>query len=657
MPEKQETIEALKCIPVPEDRNEWLKIAMACKAADLSEDDFISWSSQGVKYDPKVDREQYRSLKKEGGVTEKTLFYIAGQHGYKNADHHSRQDRQSDYDPERKLKRDLIQFLSAVFYPEEHVAYCTDCWMDEKKNKWKPRNRIPFRTAGQLIEALEQPGSSIDRVFGKYNHDAGAWCNVNPVNGNSGKKEDVTAYRHILVENDENSLEEQERILRELQLPITALTYSGDRSLHALVRVDAKTEAEYKSRFDYLRSVLADHHYSMDNGNSDVSRQTRLPSFQRGDRWQRLKAVNIGMSSWDEWIQWYESLEADGLPDVEPFSKYLTEPLPERAEPLIEGILRRGQKLMITGASKMGKSHLMVSLAISVAEGIPWIGFTVRPGRVLYINLEISEPSFLHRIEDNYEALGIQKQYRHYEKLHIWNLRGKAMPLDKLIPAIKRRIVRNHGYDLVILDPIYKVITGSENDASDMGRFCNLFDRICEMGCSTAVVHHHSKGAQGMKNAMDRGSGSGVFARDADALIDFSKLVLLDSNNEIVIDEKDPSAEAYRAEFTLREFRRPDPVNVWFEFPLFRVDDETLGDLPLVGSSEGNRTLSPNNQKHAQRKGKLDYGFNSSRKENGLAKVYEVASYAGVSERTIRDWVKEENSGYYLQRGMIGRKE
>ena len=36
--------------------------------------------------------------------------------------------------------------------------------------------------------------------------------------------------------------------------------------------------------------------------------------------------------------------------------------------------------------------------------------------------------------------------------------------------------------------------------------------------------HHHSKGAQGMKKAMDRASGSGVFARDPDAQLDIIEL-------------------------------------------------------------------------------------------------------------------------------------
>ena len=54
------------------------------------------------------------------------------------------------------------------------------------------------------------------------------------------------------------------------------------------------------------------------------------------------------------------------------------------------------------------------------------------------------------------------------------------------------------GLAAIVIDPIYKVITGEENSAADMAAFCNEFDRICKQtGCCVIYCHHHSKGAQG----------------------------------------------------------------------------------------------------------------------------------------------------------------
>jgi RecA-family ATPase len=98
--------------------------------------------------------------------------------------------------------------------------------------------------------------------------------------------------------------------------------------------------------------------------------------------------------------------------------------------------------------------------------------------------------------------------------------------MDRLAPPLIRR-AKKGGYAAVIIDPIYKVITGDENSADQMAHFCNQFDKVCnECGCAVIYCHHHSKGAQGAKRSMDRASGSGVFARDPDALLDMIELPL-----------------------------------------------------------------------------------------------------------------------------------
>ena len=104
--------------------------------------------------------------------------------------------------------------------------------------------------------------------------------------------------------------------------------------------------------------------------------------------------------------------------------------------------------------------------------------------------------------------------------------------MDKLAPRLIRRAAKK-GYLAVVLDPIYKVITGDENSADQMAKFCNQFDLVCrELDCAVIYCHHHSKGAQGGKRSMDRASGSGVFARDPDAMLDMTELVPTDAIRE-----------------------------------------------------------------------------------------------------------------------------
>ena len=183
--------------------------------------------------------------------------------------------------------------------------------------------------------------------------------------------------------------------------------------------------------------------------------------------------------------------------------------------------------MMLGGPSKAGKSFALIELCVSIAEGVPWLGFGCAKGRVLYVNLELDRASCLHRFRDVYGAMGVPAE--HLDMIDVWNLRGKSKPMDQLAPSLIRRALKTRPI-VVVIDPIYKVITGDENSADQMAAFCNQFDRVAtELGCAVVYCHHHSKGSQGSKRSMDRVSGSGVFARDPDALLDMIELEQIDA--------------------------------------------------------------------------------------------------------------------------------
>ena len=69
------------------------------------------------------------------------------------------------------------------------------------------------------------------------------------------KNENVTDFRYALVESDSMPIDKQNAIYKELELPIVALVHSGNKSLHAIVKVDAKNYEEYRNRVDYLYKI------------------------------------------------------------------------------------------------------------------------------------------------------------------------------------------------------------------------------------------------------------------------------------------------------------------------------------------------------------------------------------------------------------------
>ncbi|WP_254259782.1 AAA family ATPase [Listeria fleischmannii] len=422
-----------------------------------------------------------------------------------------------NFDPAKQM----ITYLETLFDSTDNVGYVTSTWKNDE-GKYLPNQGNYDRTAGQLIQELTKCNGDVGNVIGDYQEEAGAWIRFNPLDGKGVKNENVTEFRYALVESDKMPIDKQNAILRELELPIAILVHSGGKSLHAIVRVDATDYNEYRKRVDYLYNVCKKNGLMIDTQNRNPSRLSRMPGIIRNGKKQFIVDTNIGQSNWEEWHEWIESIN-DDLPEPEGLLEFWDD-MPQLAPVLIDGVLRQGHKMLMAGPSKAGKSFALIELTIAIAEGRDWLGWLCTQGKVLYVNLELDRASCLHRFKDVYSSLGWSPD--NLKNIDIWNLRGKSVPMDKLAPKLIRRASKK-DYIAVIIDPIYKVLTGDENSADQMAHFTNQFDKVCtELGSSVIYCHHHSKGSQGGKKSMDRASGSGVFARDPDALIDLVELEL-----------------------------------------------------------------------------------------------------------------------------------
>lgn len=504
------------------------------------------------------------------------------------------------------------------------------------------------RTAGELIASLKKYPADLGATVGDWKPEVGAWIRFNPLDGSGVKNDNVTRFRFALVESDTLPIAEQDIVFRKLELPIAALVHSGGKSLHAIVRVDADNYDEYRKRVEFLYDFMEKNGVSIDKQNRNPSRLSRMPGVTRNGNRQYLVATNIGRKSWVDWMDFVEGV-SDELPDMVSLDTYKDNP-PELPEELITGILRRGHKMLIPGSSKAGKSFLLMELCIAIAEGKSWLGFPCKKGRVLYVNLEIDPASAINRFLKIYEALGLP--IKNADSIVVWNLRGHAVPLDQLVPKLIRR-VRDQHFDAIVIDPIYKVITGDENNASEMGAFCNQFDKICtETGCSTIYCHHHSKGAQGMKKAMDRASGSGVFARDPDAQLD---MIQLELSEDIANNVRDGNETAWRLESSLREFPNIKPVNFWFEYPIHKVDDKgTLGEMPAQGTPQAGRMNNPKSKSPDAAAEEFRTAF-AALDMGGKVTVKDMAEYMDVIDKTIYARLKKMGDEFTFDKGVITR--
>lgn len=221
---------------------------------------------------------------------------------------------------------------------------------------------------------------------------------------------------------------------------------------------------------------------------------------------------------------------------------------------LVDGLLHRGSKLVLGGSSKSFKTWCLMDLAYCVATGEFWLGQKTFKGRVLYLNFEIQRPFVQKRLKAVEKAHGGQPLEA--GQLVFWNLRGHGFDLLRLASEIEAR-TSGAQFDLIIIDPIYKGLRGrSENDADQIGQLMDEIERmITDTGAAVVFGAHFSKGNQAAKESIDRISGSGVFARDPDTILTFTK-------------HAEP--DAFTVEATLRNFPQLSPFVVKWGYPRFR---------------------------------------------------------------------------------------
>lgn len=716
------------------DYNEWLAVGMAVHAEGGTESDWDRWSQRdGKRYKANECRRKWAGFRRDsGGVGAGTVAKMILDRGGrlpKSCRQYERTDREFGWDdpiPEDGVVIDqrfiddevveepkdwdpageIVRYLQALFSNDDHVAYVVASF--DQDGRWLPGKASYDRTAGQLIDELSRkkdPGG----VFGDWNPDAGAWIKFNPMDGKGYSDRNVIDFRYALVESDKMDVGRQLATIRKLELPVATLVHSGGKSLHATVHIGASSEEEYRKRVGHLYEICRKNGLEVDRQNCNPSRLSRMPGVTRAGRKQFLLDTKIGKPSWDEWKAWHDA-ESDQLPEVSCMADSWDD-LPPLSDPLIDGILRKRHKMGISGPSKAGKSFALISLAAAIVEGRKWLGFQCHQGRVLLVNLEIDPASCLHRIRQVYEAHGWTPD--HIQDLDVWNLRGNALPMDRLAPALIRRAMKRR-YSAVIVDPIYKVVTGDENSAQEMAKFFNSFDRVCkELNTAVIYCHHHSKGAQGHKSAQDRSSGSGVFARDPDAVLDLVELetteairetlagrmscdaaaTLLDrdlpqwrdrcpQDDQVVhrrladwinkemdqhrarpyLDamagarEQALAMTAWRMEATLREFPSFEPRRFWFKWPVHVQDDGMLADALAAGEEPPRGSKRDKEQAIARKKDETIQGTllayaSCDRDDNGMVTVAAMAEYLGLTEKATKDRIK--SAGMEYQRGFV----
>ena len=165
--------------------------------------------------------------------------------------------------------------LKAMFRADEYVAIHADTYSSP------PR----IKTCKEWMN-MEQP--FLKTIMG-------GWVNLNAVKspeleGFQVRKNDICSFRHLLVESDSLSPEEQLNIIG-YRIPfVKAVINTANRGYHALVEINATSEKSYQEYQDVYTQILDQ--MGFDVGAMDYDKKARLPMCMRNGKLQKLIYIN-----------------------------------------------------------------------------------------------------------------------------------------------------------------------------------------------------------------------------------------------------------------------------------------------------------------------------------------------------------------------------
>ncbi|GLR79794.1 AAA family ATPase [Azospirillum oryzae] len=171
----------------------------------------------------------------------------------------------------------------------------------------------------------------------------------------------------------------------------------------------------------------------------------------------------------------------------------------------VQGLLTTTALSVFYGDSNVGKTFVVLDMALHVALGWPWHGRRVEKGGVIYVAAEGGSGA-LNRIEafKRYHNLAPELEVPFSLVPSSVNLLDPEADVDDLIALIQdEAAVLGEPVKLVVIDTLSRALAGgNENASDDMGALVNNVGRIRdETGTHLLLIHHcgkdPAKGARG----------------------------------------------------------------------------------------------------------------------------------------------------------------
>lgn len=321
-------------------------------------------------------------------------------------------------------------------------------------------------------------------------------------------------------------------------------------------------------------------------------------------------------------MQLMQTTQTCGL-HVLSLSELLSQPSDEIPS-LVSGILPSGGVLIIGGEQGTGKTWFILTLAIHIARGQPFLDrFATMKGAVLIIDEESGESRLRFRLN---RLLGDESADL---PIYLASMSGIDLGSRRWVDALHQKIEELRPA-VVIIDSLVRVHRGDENSAQAMSQvFATLSQIRQQFGCAFVLTHHLRKRAQlNWLNTLDqRMRGSSDISAYADSVLGLEQI-----DNRLI----------------LRQFKNRDGD---LARPLaLAIEDTDEDSTRLVVVAEVDEEADKRKQAREVVREMLING--DCLREDLVASAKE----AGISERTLADALADLVKSGEVSKGKIGRK-
>jgi archaellum biogenesis ATPase FlaH len=395
-----------------------------------------------------------------------------------------------------------------------------------------------FDRSAQLVCCIDsQYGKLIPMDLETLEYDSDNYTHFK-INAGGSKAEDIKDYKYTLVECDEIAdMSLQRGYLESINLPIASLTWSGNKSLHAVVKVNAPDMKEYKRRVELIHEVCDGVGFKIDK-TKDCCRFTRLAgSFNnKTGNTQKLIALNIGAIDWNDW----EMNQVPRMTKTENVINTADIKMKSVKPGFSSGFLTHdyndsGMKpglTLLTGKRNQGKTTFSRQLIIGAAKQnikvFAWYGEGTKEMEKGYLARLVAKDDEIVTSDNGYGrtiwSAGPEAERRYDETL------GKLIdmyvkPLRLSIPVFKDLLSRmtdkaRQGTRLFIIDNMMKLTSDQSDTNSAQQRIISSLKEFCDYHEANIVLIAHPRKGDGDQSV----SGAMEQENTADTILRFKRI-------------------------------------------------------------------------------------------------------------------------------------